>query len=195
MTRSAHKVKLNVTSKICCANCHGFSGHTEPEKRAWLATTCPATYSRPHPSHSTRWVTAQADLICLKCGLGLQGFGLRGVCKRNAKEHPLRRSAVEAEELQLVTEMASKDSLVPQAIWKKAASAATADIGNSVGGGARCTGDRGEEVATADIGNSVGGGEPCTEEGDLLHVVLGGRDFDLDNPEGDPFALLEEEEA
>ena len=102
---------------------------------------------------------------------------------------------MEAEELQLVTEMASKDSLVPQAIWKQAAIAATDDIGNSVVGGAQSTGDRGGEVATADIGNSVGGGEPCTEEGDLLHVVLGGRDFDLDNPEGDPFALLEEEDA
>ena len=102
---------------------------------------------------------------------------------------------MEADELQLVTELAAKDSLVPQSVWREAPSAATADFGNRVGGGTQCTGNEGESVATADFGNRVGGGEPCTEEGDQLHLLLGNRDLGLDDPEGDPFALLEEEDA
>ena len=105
---------------------------------------------------------------------------------------------MEADELQLVAEVARKDSLVPQSIWQHSTgttSAATADFGNGVGGGSRCTGESGLEVATAVFGNREGGGEPCTEAGDHLHIVLGGRDHGLDDPEGDPFALLEEEDA
>ena len=72
---------------------------------------------------------------------------------------------------------------------------ATGGVGNSAAGGEPCTEGRPAPVVTTDgIGNSAVGGEPCTGDGAGLHFVLGARELGFDDPEGDPFAQLEEEE-
>ena len=151
------------------------------EKRAWLATDCPATFSRPHPSHRTKWVTAQGDLICVRCGIGLQGFGLKGVCRHNATSHPLRRAAIERDELQLVEDEGDATMSGPPSIWQQVSHG-------------RWQKQETQLVATGGVGNDAAGGEPCAAEGAGLQIVLGARELGFDDPEGDPFAQLEEDE-
>ena len=197
---SQHAVKQTRTDKLCCANCHAFSGVSEGEKRAWLSTSCPSVFARPHPSHSTRWVTAQLDLLCVKCGVGLRGYGLKGVCRRNAKEHPLRRPGVTMPTAQLVEDDAiGVDLRAPTRARNEAGpSGSTAGVGNSTGGSpaVAAVGDV-PSVEDWDLGPAENGraqAQPADTD-PTLGQLLGNRVAqEFDDPEGDPFAFLGEEE-
>ena len=139
----------------------------------------------------------------MRCGVGLRGFGLKGVCRNNAQEHPLRREPISRGDVQLVehaeqatcTGMPSIWKNRAHGIWTNAASSdrsAMVDAGDGVDHGGRDAGEG--QVVTSNAGDGVSSYEPCTDRGGALHVVLGNRIADLDDPDLDPFALLEEEE-
>ena len=68
-------------------------------------------------------------------------------------------------------------------------------VGNDAADGGPCTEGRpAPVVAMVGTGNGTDHGEPCTADGAGLQIVLGARELGFDDPEGDPFAQLEEEE-
>ena len=92
---------------------------------------------------------------------------------------------------------AQADCVGPPSIWRTKGNqrGVTGVPGDGDAGGNPCTGlEEGREGVTVVPGDGDDGGGPCTAEGANLHLVLGGRDLGFDDPEGDPFTLLEEED-
>ena len=116
---------------------------------------------------------------------------------RNAKENPLRRRGFEVGSVQLVEEAAQADRHAPAAVWEPRAIEGTSRVAMDVAGHGDVHDTPAEEGqrATMDVaGNGDAHGESCTGDPRDLRMVLGNRDLGLDDPDADPFQILQEDE-